>query len=93
MEVKIKYKGFFSGNNSYTEVWWDEADIISLCVQNDLKTKPGIIEYIAGVRMHEDSIPDFLKLVKHTLKELQDEETEFRIQKRKIKKIVDKYFK
>ena len=89
----IKYIGSFMRGEDYTSRVWTREDMVRTIVYNKLNTKKQIIDYLSDIRIHKDSIKDFMELLNETKEWMKDRETERKDLERKARKVVEDYFK
>ena len=93
MIKKIRYIGMFMGSNKYEVHEWDVLEMKNILIYNKLDTKKQIIDYLSSIKIHEESIPNFMELLKETKRIKKEEKKEEQLQKNQTRKIVEKYFK
>ena len=93
MRKKLKYIGCLSYNNKYKTSYWDIDDIEQIMIYNKLNTKKQIIDYLIAIKIHKNSIKDFMELLDETKRKSKKEKEKEQILKNKTKKMVEKYFK
>jgi pyruvate/2-oxoacid:ferredoxin oxidoreductase alpha subunit len=92
MIEEIKFKGVYSNDDAeYICVLWNETDMISRIIYNKLNTKKEIINYLSLIKIHPDSIPNFMRLLNYTKKEIKRKCDESNKNLKIISKEVDKY--
>jgi len=95
MILPIKYKGMFASKDEENYICgnWNEDDIIKIMINYNLNTKEGIVSYLSEIKIHPDSIINFIILIKYAKKKIKERKDDENSNKKIIRKEVEKYFK
>jgi len=94
MIKKIRYIGFVSlEGDTYQTRECNVKSMKETMIWNKLNTKKQIITYLTGLKIHEESIKDFVELLNETKRIQKEEAKKEKLEQNKTRKMVERYFK